>query len=76
MKEYQNKNVFDQRIAYFRNKIFNYGSKVPFILERTKEETANRKIFSVHDHKLQKLDVYFFLYKPSFKFLKNEEKHH
>lgn len=57
MKDYQNKEIFESRVAFFKNKIFNYGGKSPFIIEKSKEDIQIKKLFSVFDHKMEKLDV-------------------
>jgi len=61
LKDYQHKQLFDNRTGFFKNKIFNHGAKVPFIIEKPNpEEAPIKRIFSVMDHKLEKIDVCIF----------------
>lgn len=59
LKDYHNKEIFQTRTNFFRNKIFNYGSRVPFVFENQINIQPIKKIFSLHEHKYEALDVLF-----------------
>ena len=64
-------------MGFFKNKLFNYGSKVPFIIEKIPNNKNIKRVFQVQDHKLDKLDVIFFIFNIKKKKLKKNklEKH-